>query len=418
MNDKFVGRPPGAEEHQREIAAANVHTQCSPESRVHDVLYNIGYFEKLSEARNEPLEVTIARDVDFSKGDKTYEGIPLLDRCLYELGVRINNTRAEESTFTANIKDNKTLQTLIDAYFTQKSYNKVFGGIEQRKLHAASTRDGVPVDTLANPNYKEMLKERKRIAEYMFDIEDVYAEVIMTDLRQIEELVFENNDSDIFEMFLRKELADIKTTDVKISTSVNKMTQLAIALRWSAEYAKNNVRMSTVDLWHEQVAIRCKNALRNMGLWKIANDGTPLAKTLTGGKSRGNLYRMGFELGEAYPTNMVVWDVDMMADYLAPTSTTNIVQTVVNDDMESRLLTFVAPNTDLGVTAENVWLTDTTNKILNYVRNLTMNLYVESMTFMTELSYNADNKSYKATISFDFVPVFIDRNARVLWTIA
>ena len=418
MNHRFVGRPTGAEDNEATVLAANVHTLSTPEQRIEDVIFNIGYYEKLSVEREEPLDVTISQDVDFSKGDTTYAGIPLIERCLYRLGVQIKNTRAKQSTFTAAVKEDKTTRKLIDAYLTQKSYNEMFGGLEQRKLRAASTRDSVPTDTAANPNLEQMLKDRKRVADYAFGIEDVYADIITTDLRQIEELIFENEDAAMFEMFLRKELGDIKTTDITISESENKMMQVAIAIRWSSEFGENSVRMSAIDRWRLQVAIRARNALRNMGLWKIANDGSPATKTVTGGKTRANLYGIGFELGEAYPTNMVVMDVTTMKGWLAPSSTTNIVETIVDDDMGFRLLSFVAPNTDLGVTADNKWLAASNNKILNYVRELTLELYVKSTSFMTEVSYNADNKSYKASITFDFVPVFIDRNGRILWTIA
>ena len=159
--------------------------------------------------------------------------------------------------------------------------------------------------------------------------------------------------------------------------------------------------------------------MRDSGLYKIANEGTPATKSVTGGKTRANLFGIGFELGEAYPTNMLVMDVTTIKAWLTPTATTNIVQTIVNDDsMPLRLLTQPAPNTDLGVTKDDAWHSDTTDKIINYVRDFTLNLYVRDETFATELSYNADNKSYKATITFEFVQVFEDKNGRILWSIS
>ena len=414
MND-FFARPPGAEEHEQAlIESAAVHTPMERESRITDVLFNISHFEKEAKNRDEPLSLTVERGV---KAPATGE-LPILLGCLNRLGISVKDVYGRQSTLTGDIKENKVAQKLLNAYSTEKSYHTMFGGIEQRKLQVASTRDAVPADTAANPSLQTPLKDRQRIAEYRFDIDDVYADVITTDLRNIDELIFENADTSMFEMYLRKELGDIKTTDIKISESENKMTQMAIALRWSAEFGENSVRMSAVDRWQMQVATRARNALRDMGLHKIANDGSPKAETVTGGKTRGNLFGIGFELGEAYPTNMLVMDVTTMKAWLAPSATTNIVTTIVDDMPMKNLLSFVAPNTDLGVTKDDKWLAASNNKILNYVRDLTLALYVKSTSFMTEISYNADNRSFKASISFDFTPVFIDRGGRIIWTIA
>ena len=416
MNDfQNVGRPPGAEEHETALQAAAVHTETSRESRVNDVLFNVGYFEQIAIDEGIPLSFAIERDVA-AAGDSD---LPILLACLQKKGFQVKEIYGRQSTGTHVLQDDETLRKLVNAYSTDKAYNTLFGGIEQRKLEAASTRDGVPQPSAANPSLATPLKDRKRIAEYSFGLEDVYADVITTDLSQIDEIVFENEDAEIFEMYLRKELGDIKTASVTISTSKNQMTQMAIALRWSDKFAKNQMRMSVVDRWQTQVAIRARNALRNLGIKKIGRDGTPLeTKIVAGGKTRANLFGMGFELGDAYPTNMLVMDVTTIKGWLAPGATPNVVTTVVDDDMGFRLINNVAPNTNLGVVSDNLWDTATNNKIVNYVRDLTLDLYVENASFATEVSYNPDNKSYKATVTFDFVPVFIDRSGRIVWTIA
>lgn len=411
----FLGRPPGAEEHQQTQQATAMHTTTNREARIHDVLFNIGYFSDEAKARNEPLSLTVERDtVPAASGE-----LPILPACLHKLGIHPQNGFGKQASLIKVIKENKTAQKLSDAYHTEKMYYTIFGGIEQRKLEAAaSTRDSVPDDTAANPSLQTPLKDRKIPSPFSFDIEDVYADVIMTDLRNIDELIFENEDTGLVNMFLRKELADIKTSELKISEAENRMTQIAIATRWSEEFGDNTVRMDAVTRWRNQVAIAARNALRNMGLYKIANDGSPTTKTLTGGKTRGNLMRMGFELGEAYPTNLLVMDVTTMAAWMVPGSSDNIAQTLVPQMLPLNLLYQPAPNTDLGVTKDDVWLTDTTDKILNYVRDLTLNLYVKDDTFMMRVFFDSNNLSYRGIITFDYCPVFIDRNGRIIWTIS
>ena len=55
---------------------------------------------------------------------------------------------------------------------------------------------------------------------------------------------------------------------------------------------------------------------------------------------------------------------------------------------------------------------------LNYVRDLTLNLYVKDDTFMMRVFFDDNNMSYRGIITFDYCPVFIDRNGRILWTIS
>lgn len=416
MGASFVGRPPGAEEHAKQFTTA-VHVTPDRQTRVNDALFNLGHFEEAAIENKEPLSRTLERDVKAPASNE----LPILYACLDRLGIRIKSGYGMTSTpleVVSNYDSDKTPMKLLNAYFSEKTYGRMFGGIERRKLEAAATADSVPGGTAARPALQTPLKDRERKAEYSFGIEDVYADVETTDLDQIDELVFENNDSAV-DMFLRKELGDIKTTDVKISEASNKMAEIAIGLRWTEKFARNNVRMQTVDRWGDQVAIAARNALRDSGLYKIANDGSPTPKTVTGGKTRANLFGIGFELGEAYPSNILVMDVTTIKAWLTPAATTNIVQTIVDENtMPLNLLTQPAPNTDLGVTKDNAWHSATNDKVLNYVRDLTLNLYVRDDTFGMEVSYNPDNKSYKATITFEFVQVFIDRNGRILFTIS
>lgn len=409
----FLGRPPGAQAHEETQQATAMHTTTKRGTRIHDVLFNIGYFADESKARNEPLSLTVERDtVAAGSGE-----LPILHACLHKLGIYPQNSFGRQASPIKVIKENKTARRLSDAYHTEKMYQTMFGGIEQRKLEAAaSTRDAVPDDTAANPSLQTPLKDKKIPSPFSFDIDDVYADVIMTDLRNIDELIFENEDTGLVNMFLRKELGDIKTTELTISEAENRMTQIALAVRWSEEFGDNMVRMDAVTRWRNQVAIAARNALRNMGLHKIANDGTPTTKSLSGGKTWGNLMVMGFEFGEAYPANLLVMDTTTLAAWIAPTGGNNVVQTTVPQTM-MELLFMPAPNTELGITKDDVWHADTTDKILNYVRDLTLNLYVKDDTFMMRVFFDDNNLSYRGIITFDYCPVFIDRNGRILWTI-
>ena len=410
----FLERPPGAEEHEQALQAAAVHTLATRDQRVNDVLFNIGYYNDIAKAEKKPLSRVVERDV---KAPAATE-LPILHAAMAKKGIFPKNTFGQEASPLVVIKGDKTAETLVSAYETEKMYNSMFGGIEQRKLEAASTQDSVPTPSAANPSLRTPLKDREQKALFSFGIEDVYADVITTDRRTIEELVFENEDSDLVKMYLRKELSDIKTTTLTISESDNKMTQIALATRWSEEYAENEVRMDAVSRWRNQVAIAARNAFRDLGLRKIATDGTPKTKSLTGGKTRGNLMRMGFELGEAYPTNILVMDITTLVGWMAPTATNNIVQTIVGQDMPLNLLTEPAPNTDLGITSDNVFLTASADKILNYVRDMTLNLYVKSDTFNMRVFFDSNNLSYRGIITYDFCLVFVDRNGRIVWTIS
>ena len=415
MDTKFVGRPAGAEERENaRIEAAAVHPEkTSRRSRVHDVIDNIKFFIDRAHANNEPLALTVERDVE----DPTGNELPILHAAMNEKGIVMKDTYGVQSTESQVLKDDKTAQALVDAYYSKKSYDGLFGGIEQRKLQAASTRDQVPSNTSANPSLETPLKDAKRAALYSFGIEDVYADVITTDASDIDELTFNNDDTTLFEMYLRKELGDIKTVEVTVAESTNKMVEMALGVRWGDKFAKNAVRMSVIDRWRDQCVIGARNALRNMGLYKLANEGTPATKSKSG-KTRGNLFAMGFEFGDAYPSNMLVMDLDTIATWMVPGATTNLADTIVSDDLPLNLLTMPSPNTNLGVTKNNVWEANTTNKILNYVRDLGINLYVDSTSFQYEVTYDGSNKSYLGTLTFEFCPVLIDRNARIIWSIA
>ena len=185
MNDfQNVGRPPGAEEHETQLQAAAVHTEVSRESRANDVLFNIGYFEQIAADEGIPLSFAIERDVK----EPASTELPILHRALQKKGFQVKDLYGRQSTGTHVFADDDTLKKLVNAYSTDKAYGTLFGGIEQRKLDAASTRDGVPQPSAANPSLATPLKDRKRIAEYSFGIEDVYADVITTDLSQIDEI--------------------------------------------------------------------------------------------------------------------------------------------------------------------------------------------------------------------------------------
>ena len=399
MNN-FLGRPPGAEEQKFTPA---IHTQHERSQRVQDVLYDVDFFVKEAEARDEPLEMTLERNV---KAPASNELQSILHACLDAKGVRVKSGFGRSSTSTEDVVQDETSRILTNAYLTSKTFGDMFGGIKRRKMRAASTRDAVPSDSLANPSLREPLKDDERKAEFMFGIEDVYADVITTDLESIDEMIYDNKDDKLVEMYLRQELGDIKTADVTISEKTNKMQEVAIGLRWSEKFARNSVRMDAIDRWRMQVAIACRNALRNSGLRIIATDGSPTTKSLTG-KTQANLLKIDLEF----------MDVNTLAEFNTPTATENVTQTIVPNRGQRNLLSFMSPNTDIGVTKENVFMAATDNKILNYVTMLGLNLYVLNENFMTEVSYNPDNKSYKATVTFEFCQVFIDRNARIVWTV-
>ena len=429
-----LGRPPGAADAERQFTAA-LHTQMSRASRVYDFWQEPEYFIKKAEQIGEPLPITLEREVKGAVGSEVSD---MLTACLDHKEIYVKSAYGRKSTKMKKVMDDPGASALVHARWDRKVYNGMFGKLEAKTFAAGgSTRDETPRDTALNPVYDRMLHASEMIADYSFSMEDVYASIIPTDEEQVQDIEF-ITDKSKEEMSIRKELADIGVVDVKTGEETKTMKELALAVRYSEQFARNTVRLSVIDMWVDFVIIRGRNAIRNEGL-RMAATGAP-TKSLTDGYSLKTLRKIDFQFLDVYPMTLGVMSLDTFVKFDQPVGAA--ASGATNDTSENlrtrtlvpvsnySLLNSLSANTDIGVVkplndddndsaTNGVFLADSQNKILQFSGDYLMDLHVFQNQFRVKTTMTGQTmEDYLTSIKVEYVPIFKQKDARVVHTVS
>ena len=239
-------------------------------------------------------------------------------------------------------------------------------------------------------------------------------------------------------MSIRKELADIGVVDVKTGEETKTMKELALAVRYSEQFARNTVRLSVIDMWVDFVIIRGRNAIRNEGL-RMAATGAP-TKSLTDGYSLKTLRKIDFQFLDVYLMTLGVMSLDTFVKFDQPVGAA--ASGATNDTSENlrtrtlvpvsnySLLNSLSANTDIGVVkplndddndsaTNGVFLADSQNKILQFSGDYLMDLHVFQNQFRVKTTMTGQTmEDYLTSIKVEYVPIFKQKDARVVHTVS
>ena len=428
-----LGRPKGADDAEKQFTTA-LHTQMPRNSRKHDFWHDPGYFITKSEQIGEPLPMTLEREVQAAAGNEIPD---MLIDCMAHKEIVVKPTYGRKSTQMKKVFDDTGANALVHAHWDRKIYDGMFGKLERKTFAAGgSTRDETPRNTALNPTYDRMLHASEMIADYSFSMEDVYAMIIPTDEEQVQDIEFISNKTKE-EMQIRQELADIGVVDVKTGKETKTMKELALAVRYSEQFARNTVRLSVIDMWIDFVIIRGRNAIRNEGL-RMAATGAR-TKSLTDGYSLKTLRKIDFEFLDVYPMTLGVMSLDTFTDFDQPLGAAHSgADTSTSENLRTRtlvpvsnysLLNSLSMNTDIGVVkstddaadsaTNGVFLADSRNKVLQISGDYCMDLHVFQNQFRVKTTMTGQTmEDFLTSVKVEYVPIFKQKDARVVHTIS
>ena len=429
-----LGRPTGAADAERHFTTA-LHTQMSRDARVYDFWHDPGYFITKAEQIGEPLPITLEREV---KGAVGTEIPDMLTACLDHKEIYVNPTYGRKSTHMKKVVDDPGANALVHARWDRKVYNGMFGRLEQKTFAAAgSTRDETPRNTALNPTYDRMLHPSEMIADYSFSMEDVFASIIPTEEEQVQDIAF-TMDKGKQEMSIRKELADIGVVDVDTTAGTKIMKELALAVRYSEQFARNTVRLSVIDMWVDFVIIRGRNAIRNEGL-RMAATGAD-TRALSDGYSLKTLRKIDFQFLDVYPMTLGVMTLDTFVKFDQPLgATASAASEDTSENLRTRtlvpvsnysLLNSLSMNTDIGVVkplndddndsaTNGIFLANSQNRVLQISGDYCMDLHVFQNQFRVKTTMTGQTmENYLTSIKVEYVPIFKQKDARVVHTIS
>ena len=429
-----LGRPPGAADAEKQFTNA-FHTQASRNARIHDFWHDEDYFITKAEQMQEPLPMVLEREVKAAAGNEIPD---MLTACMNHKEIYVKSAYGRKSTHMKKVFDNKGANALVHAHWDRKVYNGMFGRLEQKTFAAAgSTRDETPRNTMLNPTHDRMLHASEMIADYSFSMEDVFASIIPTEEEQVQDIEF-ITDKNKEEMSIRKELADIGVVDVKTGKETKTMKELALAVRYSEQFARNTVRLSVIDMWVDFVIIRGRNAIRNEGL-RMAATGAD-TKALSDGYSLKTLRKIDFQFLDVYPMTLGVMTLDTFVKFDQPLgATASAASEDTSENLRTRtlvpvsnysLLNSLSMNTDIGVVkplnnADNdsatngIFLANSQNKVLQISGDYCMDLHVFQNQFRVKTTQTGQTmEDFLTSIKVEYVPIFKQKDARVVHTIS
>ena len=410
-----ISRPQGAEAAEAQYTTALHASRQSRQSRIHDFWYDPKYFYDVSRETGQPLELVLERNVDEPTAGELEN---MLHAAMFAKGIFIKPTRHGDSTKLDKVRDLKGGFIIINAHFSQRVHNGLFGELEKKSAYAA-TADDQNVRTQIRPARQTPMVVSEVVNEYSFSLEDVYGMVIPTTEDNIDEIIFKT-EKDGEEMESREELSDFKTVDVVLSDENHKMKELALALRYSEKFARNNQRLMAVDMWVDNVIIRGRNAIRNEGIRKAAKGLTATALTQAAGTLK-QLREMDFYFLDKYRNTLLVMSLHQFLTYDQPLAPVSATTQALDTPREStlvrqptvNLLNQLSDTTRVGVVDEGI-ISGTNTDILQIATDFCMWLFTYTRGFYVTMSYNDDNDSYRTKVQVEYVPIFRNRDARVL----
>ena len=429
-----LGRPQGASDAEQLFTTALHTSRMSRASRKHDFWLEPEYFITKSEQIDEPLGMTLEREVEAAAGNEIPD---MLNACLEHKEIYVKPSYGRKSTHMKKVYDDVGASALVHARWDRKVYDGMFGPLEQKTFAAGgSTRDETPSNTALNPVYDRMLHASEMIADYSFSMEDVFASIIPTDEQKVQDIAW-ISDKTKEEMSIRQELADIGVVDVKTGKDTYTMKELAVAVRYSEQFSRDTVRLSVIDMWVDFVIIRGRNAIRNEGL-RMAATGAP-TKSLTDGYSLKTLRKIDFHFLDVYPMTLGVMSLDTFTNFDQPLgAASSASDTDTSENLRTRtlipvtnysLLNSLSMNTDIGVvkstddaadsSSNGVFLEDARNRVLQISGDYCMDLHVFQNQFRVKTTMTGQTmEDFLTSVKVEYVPVFKQKDARVVHTIS
>ena len=416
-----ITRPKGAESAM--IHAPAVHTQHSRRVRAHDFWYDPDHFFSRVESGDGTLDDILEHNVEApGVGDNP----SMLETCLAYQGFFVKGLYGKPSTLMDEVAKVKGGLKTMNAFFSIKLYNKMFGSVNE-KMEAAATTDSNPQRTQLRPSVQRPLLLSENVSQYRFSIDNVYRMVRDASDETIDEITF-NVDKDGQKMQLRDELVSGKKVEVSVSDRKDQTKEIAIGVRYSEKYSRNRQRLDVIDTWVDQVIIGGRNAIRNEGVRK-AREGLT-AENISGIANKQNqLRKMDLKFQDDYEpmdpmgrVSTLVMNESIFLDFDQPITQTSAVNENSLTGMPSySLLNGVSMNTGIGVVPD-LTIDETAGNDNKYVLQLVgdycMDLYVYMNMFMVRTYYEDDSRSYVTDVCIEYVPVFADKNARHLWQIS
>ena len=420
MNElRNLGRPPGAEEHERDQFTNALHTPATRRQRINDFWYNSEHFTDADGPLTEVLEENVQEPASNEIPDMTVA-------CMAARDIYIKGGYGHQSTLAEKVFTDKGGNALVHAHWNRKMYSKIFGALEAKQFAAGgSTRDATPEKTALNPTQQRPLHASKMVADYSFSLEDIYASVIPTSESQVQDLDWDSGDEKNMQLSLRKELSDMGVVEVKTSGRTKNLEEFALALRYSPRFARDEMRLSVVDGWVDFTIIRARNGIRNVGA-RMAATGASTG-TLAKGYSLQSLRKMDFHFMDIFPMSLLIMGEDTFIEFDQPVGVSRGTNNQTSENARTRtlvdiggysLLNNLSANTDVGVTKQNVILADDTNKILQIAPDECIDLHVYNSDFMVSTAFIDDtNPHYLTRVQIEFVPIIKQNDARHVWTV-